>query len=629
MSAARYHLVCEGFRNATVHKTQLSLALKQQLKLDDAQLADLMAGRRTVLARNLDETKARGLGQKLSRAGLKVKAETAAAHQKISPEELRHHLMDGGLSHYFAGRYHHPDEELETGLSLALLVAVPALCVIVLPLIALLLVVPLLSISVWLSQPIAAAVQGLIAASLLTPLWWLRPVADRAEGILLEPDTEPLLFALCDEISHYLDAPSVIKIHLSEAPLIRMHQSTFQWLRGHCVLEIGLPYLESTTVQQTAGEIAFQLGEMSTRKYYWQWGSFRLAYRALTQRLPISRGYLDNWIQPMFEHQVQRQRTMVEALIGRQSERELHSIRNHLKPIMNQWPEFSQFGQQLSIHPEHWPAWIKRASKPAAETESEDSPGLFRFTAPATWTLSNAAGYRKTLNHDRKDRQRIDAGTAWKHFLHIRRARQRLHQNGSFPVSALAPPIGERSSRAFRSTRLRQRYTAMLKAQEANIRHALGLQEKPPKQNLEALSRAWRDASAPYWDDSAWRHRNLPLAKAVYQALNQAEQIALWARQDVDAQSPARKRRDQQLLALFHRWVKTLKSIPALPMLGVSGNNLETQLVTPALPSDVRDAAAIADHCDAWVNSLQIYWTVVAASLLNSQADEETGQAAA
>ncbi|GGX49409.1 hypothetical protein [Saccharospirillum salsuginis] len=627
MSAARYHLVCEGFRSASVNKTQLSFALKQQLKLDDAQLADLMASRRTILARNLNEEKARALGRKLSRAGLMVKAETVAANQKISPEELRHHLLDGGLSHYFAGRYHHPDEELDTRLSLALLAGVPALCYVLLPLIALMLALPLLSLSVWLEQTVAAAVQGLIAAALLVPAWLLRPVREPADGVKLEADTEHLIYTLCDEISHYLDAPSVVTLRVSEAPLIRMHQSLPQWLRGQCELELGLPFLEATTLQQTAGEIAYQLGALAPRGYHWQWGLFQFAHRALTRRVPRLRDPLAGWIKPMLEYQEQRQHTMVDALIGRQVAQQLQRLRSQLGPLEANWSQFQQFCEHLAIQPTAWSDWL-RAAPPSNSDAEEDSPGLFRISAPATWALSNASGYRKALNRDSARSFTTPALSAWKQFQTVQRAKHRL-TGDAFPASALMPPTGSAPATRFRPSQLKQRYRATLKNQEAAIRHALGLNKKAPKQDLNHLSRQWREAASAYWDESALRHRSLPLAKAVYLALNNAEQMTLWARQTVETESEPARIRDRQLMALYHRWLNALKPIPALPLLAAPGRSLSDQLLRGATAQDSVTAATIAQHCDYWVNSLQIYWTLVAASLLNSQTDTETGQAAA
>ena len=627
MSAARYHLVCEGFRSTSVNKTQLSFALKQQLKLDDTQLADLMASRRTILARNLNEEKARALGRKLSRAGLRVKAETAAANQKISPEELRHHLLDGGLSHYFAGRYHHPDEELDTRLSLALLAGVPALCYVLLPLIALLLVLPLLSVSVWLEQTVAAGIQGLIAAALLVPAWLLRPVRESAEGLKLEADTEHLIYTLCDEISHYLDAPSVVTLRVSTAPLIRLHQSPLQWLRGQCELELGLPFLEATTLQQTAGEIAYQLGAQAPRGYHWQWGLFRMAYRALVRRVPKAREPVTGWIKPMLEYQEQRQQTMVEALIGRQVAQQLHRLRSQLDPLESNWSDFQRFCGQLAIQPTHWSDWL-RANPPSTIDTKEDSPGLFRISAPATWALSNASGYRKALNRGCDLSLTTPASTAWKQFQTVRRAEQRLTGN-AFPVSALMPPTGSTPTRRFRPTQLKHRYRATLNNQEAAIRHALGLNKKAPKQDLNHRSRQWREAAAAFWDDQALRHRSLSLAKAVYLALNNAEQMALWAKQEVEVNSEPARIRDRQMMALYHRWLNALKPIPALPLLVAPGHSLSAQLLRGDSGQNPVTAASIAHHCDYWVNSLQIYWTLVAASLLNSQTDTQTGQEAA
>lgn len=625
MSAAQYHLVCEGFRTDSVNKTQLSLVLKQQLKLNDAQLADMMASRRTILARNLTEAKARELGLKLGRAGLVVRAETAAAHQKISPEEMRHHLMDGGLNHYFAGRYHHPDEETDTTLSLAVMAGVPALFYFVLPLIALLLAIPLLSPLVWLEQPLAALFQAVWVGLLMTPAWLLRPVPRKRSGLKLEADTETLLYSLCDEISHYLDAPSVVAVYLTNRPGIQLHQTPLQWLRGQCELDIGLPFLDSTSLQQTAGEIAFQVGGLAPRRYYWLWGLYRFGHQALRYRFPALGQRVDGWLSPMLEHQRQRQQAMVEALIGRQAELQLQQLRKQCMPLEQQWLQFHEFCQRLDVTPERWRDWL---SHPTAVDSQEDTPSLFRINAPAAWALTHAEGYKKALSRDHTQRFSIPARGLWRQFQAYRQANQRLTKE-AFPVSALMPPVGSATSGKPNPRVLKRHYRAALANQEAAIRHALGLNKKPPRQELSLLSRAWRDVAGPFWHEEALRHRNLALSKTLYLALTQAEHMELWAKQTLPPGSDSVEVRDRQLLALYHRWLKTIKPLPALPVLAAPGGSARAQLLEGWPQPERATAAEVAERCHYWVNSLQIYWTLVAASLLNSQTDVEEGQVAA
>lgn len=421
MSNSRYHLVCEGFRHPAANKTQISLMLKQKLALDETQLADLMASRPTILARDLSETQAKQLGQKLARAGLRIQAKSARANQKISAEELRGHLRDGGLSHYFAGRYRHPEIHIDTQLSLLVLAALPILCFILLPLIGLLLVLPVLSVSVWLEQPLAAIMQTALATLFWLPLYFLAPHWPRplpASGLKLDPETEALAFSLVDEVSHFIDAPQVVSIHLSAAPFMRVNQSFTQWLRRQVDLEIGLPYLEALTVQQFAGDLVQQLAPQSPRLYNRTWSLFLGWHRALAARLPTMAKVLEAWIQPMQEHQAERQQSMAQALVGYREGRRVQLIHQRQASLRPQWAEFEQFCQHLDTMATDWGAWILQPAPDSnLPTETPENAGQFRMTAPACWLLTHSTGYQKALRRQFPARARSEtAAELWRRF---------------------------------------------------------------------------------------------------------------------------------------------------------------------------------------------------------------------
>lgn len=417
MATRHYHLVCQGFRDNQVNKTELSLTLKSKMKLSDAQVADLMASRRFILARNLPAEKAQALGKKLVKAGLNIKAESADANQKLSADELRQHLLDGGLSHYFAGRYRHPSDELETRLSLVVLGAVPVFAFVLLPLIGLSLLRPLLSLSIWSGQFIAALSQLLLSLLLFVPaiaLWPARPT-QRSSGIELDEENELLLYAIVEEVSQYLDGPRIKTLVLMEGPVVRLRQSPLQWLRREADLEMGLAHLQSMNLQQFVGSLVYQVTPHAPAFYYWSWSLYLLWSNSLERRFPAAFERLLQWLHPMHDHQRQRQSSSAQALIGPREAMRLNALYKQLEQIQQHWDPFSQYCKEQQKSPTDWADWLKL---PASEAEApEGVEGQFRMNAPAEWALSNSEGYARALarQHDQAEQSEA-ARTLWQAF---------------------------------------------------------------------------------------------------------------------------------------------------------------------------------------------------------------------
>lgn len=623
MSAQRFHLVCLGFQDSVSNKTQLSLTLKEQLKLNDAQLADLMANRRAVLARNLPEEKARQWAKKLTRAGLIIEAETATANQKISADELRQHLLDGGLSHYFAGRYRHPDEEMETRFSLLILAAIPFAVYLLLPLIALLLILPLISLSVWSTQPGAALAQLIIAGLVLVPAALFWPRRPPTEGLELDPDTELLLFALTHEITTYLNTASVTAIRISDAPFVTVRQSPAQWVRRRCELEIGLPYLQAVTLQQLAGELTRQLGTLAPPFTYWTWGAFIQWQQTLARLKPAWSNALRQRVAPMVEHLEARQTAMMQTLIGHREARQVARLTQKLNSLRALWPEFQAFCTTLGATADNWVAWIGPAeAAPAADEES--SQGQFRMASPAAWVVSNAAGYQKALH--REAGAQVAASTLLKQYQTYQKHRQRVEATG-IAVDALVPPASAISGKVVRPAQVMRHYNATRATQKAAMAHALGLQKNPPKHDLAALTQRWRGSAQGLWPKAALSHPNLALGRALFSALQSAQQLDLWARFEPKTDE-AKSLRDRQLTRLYLNWYQAMLKLPALPLGAATGRQSLAQQLALAEGGGNSPAPSTADT-GRWVNTLQIYWTMVAGSLLNSGVETETEQAAA
>lgn len=417
MATRHYHLVCQGFRDQQVNKTELSLTLKSKMNLSDAQIADLMAARRFILARNLPAEKAQALGKKLVKAGLNIKAESADTNQKLSAEELRQHLLDGGLSHYFAGRYRHPRDEMETQISLVVLASVPVLAFLLLPLIGLSLLSPLLSLQVWSGQFFAALTQLVLALLLFVPamlLWPAKPM-QRASGIELDEEQELLLYAIVEEVCQYLAGPRIKTVVLVEGPVIRLRQRPLQCLRREADLEVGLAHLQSMNLQQFVGSLVYQVTPHSPGFYYWCWSLYLLWSGTLERRFPAGFDRLLQWLHPMHDHQRQRQSSSAQALIGPREAMRLNALYKQLEQIHQQWDAFGRYCSAQQKLPTDWADWLQL---PAGDAEpAEGVEGQFRMSAPAEWALSNSVSYAKALarQHDQAA-QPEPARTLWQAF---------------------------------------------------------------------------------------------------------------------------------------------------------------------------------------------------------------------
>ena len=261
MEYERYHLVFEGFLRE-LNRTEISLALKTELQLSDAQVADLMAVRRTVLQNNVPKDRAQTLGRRLTKQGLKVSAQALAINQKNNPADLRRHLMDGGIDQYFASRFKHPEDELDTRISLLILASIAVLSYFVLPLVGLRLLMPTLAFSAWAAQPLAVLIQLFFALLFFAPLIWLWPRSSPVDGIELDADTEELLDHLVHSLAYHLAAPRVRRIVLVQGPVLTIRQSPRDWIQNQSSLVIGLPVLEALNLQQFVGLLAMRMSPL-------------------------------------------------------------------------------------------------------------------------------------------------------------------------------------------------------------------------------------------------------------------------------------------------------------------------------------------------------------------------------
>jgi hypothetical protein len=172
-----------------------------------------------------------------------------------------------------------------------------------------------------------------------------------------------------------------------------------------------------------------------------------------------------------------------------------------------------------------------------------------------------------------------------------------------------------------------QHYYATLATQKAAIAYALGLKKKPPKQDLADLTRHWRNSARGLWPVTSLKHPNLMLGRALFSALQSVQHLQLWAGFEVK-DDQAKALRERQLIRLYQNGYQAMLKLPALPLGAAPGKQRLAQQLGMLATADTGSALLHAD-IGRWVNTLQIYWTIVAASLLNSGLTVDTEQAAA
>lgn len=622
MEHAKYHLVFEAFQDGA-NKTVVSLTLKNEFKLTDVQIGNLMAGRQTVLKSNLSKDDAKALGQRLTKAGLKVKAQALAVNQKSSPEDLRKHLQEGGLDQYFASRYRHPPDELDTRISLIILVSIPVFCYVILPLISLILLLQVLSFSVWIEQTFAAATQTLIAALLLVPGVLTRPRVRPLSGISLDPSTEDLFYQLSEKLSNHLDAPKISSIHLVDTPELHTKQSFLQWLKGESALVVGLPILESLNLQQFVGLLSVRVAPVSSTFYHRTWGLFLQWYEALHHLNAELARRLDSWIQPLQEHQSDRGFKISQNLIGMTESLFVQRTEKRFHQLFADWDAFLTFRSELRILGFEWASLIQvKQTEKTASNNQEEVLANFRMSSPAIWLLSTSDGYQKMFAKQQpKYFFKMRASDLWQNFQKYQRMKRQFDIK-LWPVDMLAPPAEVNTDPAKKKNNpitLFKKGADLRNAQKQLIEHALGVRKKAPEQGkVDKMLASWREYSARYWTEGATQHKIFPVAKQLYATLQTVQQMHYWMIDGDKLSTPANTLKREQINKLYQKLLTQSQKLPALPLLPATGKSLYSQLFVglTQVQQGSEGLAAATALLKYWQFFLQVYWTFLAGQLL-------------
>jgi len=629
MEHTRYHLVFEGFLK-DINKTEIGLSLKSTLSLNDSQVADLMAGRRTVLKNNLPKEDAMKLGRELTQSGLKIKAQALAVNQKNNPEDLRKHLLDGGLDQYFASKYKHPDDELDTRASMLILAAFPVVSYLILPLIGLSLLFPVISLSIWSTQPVAALIQLIASAICFAPIAWLWPKPAKIEGIEIDHDTEELLERLVHGLAEHLNAPKIKRIELVESPVLAVHQSPVEWLTNSSTLEVGLPVLEALNLQQFVGLLAMRITPLSLTFYSRSWGLFIQWYNALRSRYKPWAVLLDNWVLPMHEHQDQRGAAIARDLVGFQESLRIQRIEKRFSQLNRDWPEFVEYCRKMRIKGTHWEALVEKEAK--SDTKDEEVQALFRMATPALWVLSTTDGYQRAFSRrENSPAFEMPGLKLWQHYQKFNPLQERFSKLMIRPEALVPPSESPKKQNALNAIRLNKQATDVLQAQRLMIETALVMHEKPKKpKDVNKLIAKWRTTSAGFWPEGFMQHKLFPLAKKVFLTLQTLQQIDLWNIDDRTLDVNKHPARDKQILTLHKKWLEQASTLPALPLLGTQSSKLIEQIQISAgnTPLDNFTKAEIIENTSYWLDFVGIYWTFIAGQILQPKtfADEMKDQ---
>jgi hypothetical protein len=623
MEHARYHLVFEGFKD-DANKTAVSFTLKDQLKLSDSQLADMMAGRRTVLKENLEKEAALKLGREMTQAGLIIKAQALAINQKNSPDEVRKHLMDGGLDQYFASKYRHPDDELDTRVSLLILASFPLLSYLILPVIGLLILMPVLSFTTWANQPMAALIQTIIALIMFIPGIWLWPKKTQLDGIELDVETEELLNSLTQNIAVHLSTPTIKNTVLVESPVLRVHQTPLQWVKGEATLELGLPILEALNMAQFAGFLAMRLTPLASTFYSRTWGLFIQWYNALRSRYKPWAMLLNNWVNPMHEHQNARGLLIANEIVGLQEAQRLQRIDKRFNQLNRDWPEFVEYCKKLRVKGKQWSDLV--AKEAHSEKKQDEVQALFRIESPALWALSTTDGYQKVFARQNQGPVFEMAGAKlWQQFQRYAPHQERFAELMIRPEALVPPTEAQTKKKGLNAILLNRQANEVLAAQKLMIEQALGMHEKPKKQkDLAKLTAKWRTNSANFWPEGFMQHKLFPLAKNLFLAMQTSQQIELWNIEDKDVPAGKHAARDKQIVTLHLKWLEQVEKLPPLPLLPSSGDRLIHQLSQgESSLKELRASQILALHVH-WLNLLVIFWTFITGQIMKPKtfADE-------
>lgn len=618
MEYERYHLVFEGFLRE-LNRTEISLALKTELQLSDAQVADLMAGRRTVLQNNVPKDRAQTLGRRLTKQGLKVSAQALAINQKNNPADLRRHLMDGGIDQYFASRVKHPEDELDTRVSLLILASIAVLNYVILPVLGLRLLMPTLALSAWAAQPLAVLVQMLFALMFFAPLLWLWPRSSPIDGIELDAETEELPDHLVRSLAYHLAAPRVRRIVLVKGPVLTIRQTPLDWLQNQSTLEIGLPVLEALTLQQFVGLLAMRMSPLASGFYARTWGLFLQWYNALRSRNKSWALLLSGWVLPMHQHHAERSALIVRDLVGVQETARLQRIEKRFTELNRDWPEFTEFCRNMRIRGSQWSALV--AQEPDGDTPPDAVQALFRMAAPALWILSTSDGYQRALERKRDQTPAFEmtGRDLWQQFQRLRPLQERFKRLMIRPEALVPPSDAQQKPIALNALRLNRLAKEVLDAQRRRVEQALGLQTPSKKApDMARLVAKWRAASAGVWPGDCLTHKDFPLAKSVFLTLQTLQQMKLWAVEAGPLAGAQLALRNKQLMLLYRKWLEQSAKLPALPLLMGDAKTLQAQIqhsAGPTLLAEWSPDAAI-EQLDFWLTIMICYWTWVAGQIL-------------
>lgn len=625
MEHARYHLVFEGFKPDT-NKTAVSFSLKDQLALSDSQINDMMSGRRTVLKQNMNKEEAQKLGRELTQAGLIIKAQALAVNQKNSPEDVRKHLLNGGIEQYFASKYRHPEDELDTRFSLIILAAFAVVTYLLLPLIGLFILRPLLNASIWSGQFIPALIQLLIGAVFFIPAIILRPRPVKVEGIYIEPDTEELIWRLTESLADHLSAQTIDNIVLVDSPVLNVHQTPKQWMANRCTLEIGLPVLESLNLQQFVGLLAIRMTPRASKFYRRTWGLFIQWYLALRSVHKPTALLLNNWVLPMYEHQNERAQKIARDLVGLAESQRLQRIEKRFTELERDWPEFVDYCQKLRIRGTGWASLVSKETR--SEKKADEQLALFRIESPAIWALSTTDGYQKAISRQLAEPAYTMPGQQlWQQFQRYIPLADRFNAQMIKP-EALIPPSGpQKKKKRPNALLLNRQAQEVLNTQKQMIEESLGMHEKPKKtKDVQKLIDKWRTSSSAFWPEDAQTHKLFPIAKSAFLALQSLQQIELWNIADKKLPKGKGVVRDRQIVKLHLKWLEQISKLPALPQLPDAGNklSLQVQAAHDNLTLNELTAAEILEQHDFWKELNKAYWVFLAGQILKPKtlADE-------